>query len=130
MANMRKRKIKFISISIFTMLIFGYLIYTGIRDTMTYYLTVPEVLAGTTEAQGDMIRVGGNVFPDSVKWNPKDLKLLFAMGDDSERLEVDFRGVVPDSFKPGNEVVVEGRYEGNGRFTATSIMPKCASKYE
>jgi cytochrome c-type biogenesis protein CcmE len=127
---MKKRKVKFIGISISAMLIFGYLIYSGIRDTMTYYLTVPEVLAATTEAKGDIIRVGGNVFADSVKWNPKDLNLLFTMGDAKNRLEVDFKGVVPDSFKPGNEVVVEGQYKGDGKFVATSIMPKCASKYE
>lgn len=127
---MKKRKIKFTGISLFTLLIFGYLIYTGIRDTMTYYLTVPEVLAETTEARSDIIRVGGNVFADSVKWHPQDLKLLFAMGDGNDRLEVDFRGVVPDSFTPGREVVVEGQYKGNGKFVATAIMPKCASKYE
>ena len=127
---MRKRKVKFICIGILTMLIFGYLIYSGIRDTMTYYLTVPEVLAASTEAKDDIIRVAGNVFPDSVKWNPKDLNLLFTMGDEKGRLEVDFRGVVPDSFKPGKEVVVEGQYKGDGKFMATTIMPKCASKYE
>ncbi len=108
----------------------GYLIYTGIRDTMTYYLTVPEVLAGTIEAQGETIRVGGNVFADSVKWDPKDLKLLFKIGDDQANLNVDYTGVVPDSFKPGREVVVEGKYSGDGKFIAKTIMPKCASKYE
>jgi cytochrome c-type biogenesis protein CcmE len=108
----------------------GYLIYTGIRDTMTYYLTVPEVLAGTIEAQGDTIRVGGSVFPDSVKWDPKDLKLHFKIGDAEANLDVDYTGVVPDSFKPGKEVVVEGQYSGDGKFIAKTIMPKCASKYE
>ena len=127
---MKNRGIKLISIAVITLSIFGYLLYTGIRDTMTYYLTVPEVLAGTTEAQTEIIRVEGNVFADSVRWDPKELKLLFKIGDETASMNVDYRGVVPDSFKPGREVVIEGKYNGNGEFIANTIMPKCASKYE
>jgi len=97
---------------------------------MTYYLTVSEVLAKSSEIQNQTIRVGGNVSPNSVQWDPKDLRLLFKIEDDKSSLNVDYRGVVPDSFKPGREVVVEGTYKSNGQFVATTIMPKCASKYE
>jgi cytochrome c-type biogenesis protein CcmE len=127
---MKKRRTKLILISLIAVSIFGYLIYTGLRDTMTYYLTVPEVLAGTTEAKSDTIRVGGNVFPDSVSWDPKNLKLFFKIGDGETSLNVDYRGVVPDSFKPGREVIIEGIYDGKGKLIASTIMPKCASKYE
>ena len=127
---MKKRRTKLILISLITVSIFGYLIYTGLRDTMTYYLTVPEVLAGTTEAKNKTIRVGGNVFPDSVRWDPKNLKLFFKIGDGEASLNVDYRGVVPDSFKPGREVIIEGIYDGKGKLIASTIMPKCGSKYE
>ena len=110
----KRRKFKPLIISMAVLAVVGYLIYTGIRDTMTYYLTVPEVLAGSIKSQGETIRVGGNVFPDSVKWDPKDLKLLFKIGDDQANLSVDYTGVVPDSFKPGREVVIEGQYNGDG----------------
>ncbi len=126
----KRRKLKALIITLVVLSVVGYLIYAGIRDTMMYYLTVPEVLAGTLEAQGDVIRVSGNVFPDSVKWDPKDLKLVFKIGDDQASLNVAYSGVVPDSFKPGREVVIEGKYNGDGNFVAETIMPKCASKYE
>ena len=128
--QLKKRGTKAIAITLFVTSIVGYLIYTGIRDTMTYYLSVPEVLAGTVEVRSEILRVGGNVNPESVRWDSKALKLLFKMGDDNATLEVDYQGVVPDSFKPGREVIIEGKYQGNGQFTATAIMPKCASKYE
>ena len=128
--QLKKRGTKAIAITLFVTSIVGYLIYTGIRDTMTYYLSVPEVLAGTIEARSEILRVGGNVNPESVRWDSKALKLLFKMSDDNATLEVDYQGVVPDSFKPGREVIIEGKYQGNGQFTATAIMPKCASKYE
>ena len=110
--------------------IIGYLIFTGLRDTMTYFLTVSEVLAKSPEMLTDTLRVGGKVSPASVQWDPKELKLLFKIEDEKSSLKVNYKGVVPDSFKPGGEVVVEGKYIGDGQFTATTIMPKCASKYE
>jgi len=125
-----KKKLKPILISVIVLSVVGYLIFTGLRDTMTYYLTVSEVLAKSTEIHDQTIRVGGNVTPDSIQWDAKDLMLLFKIEDDQSVLHIEYKGVVPDSFKPGQEVVVEGRYTGQGRFLATTIMPKCASKYE
>jgi len=126
----KKKKIKPLIVSCVIFLVIGYLIYAGLRDTMTYYLTVSEVLAGTTEIGNKSIRVGGIVSPSSVQWDPKDLKLSFTLEEKESSLRVDYQGVVPDSFKPGIEVVLEGIYSGNGQFKATTIMPKCASKYE
>jgi cytochrome c-type biogenesis protein CcmE len=128
--KLKKRRVKILIISLVTLSIFGYLIYTGVRDTMTYYLTVPEVLAKPLKSPEEVVRVGGNVYSDSVKWDAKDLRLYFKMGDEKASLNVDYRGVVPDSFKPGREVIIEGVYRGEGKFIATTIMPKCASKYE
>lgn len=127
---MKKRSSKIIIISLVTLSVFGYLIYTGVRDTMTYYLTVSEVLAKPMESPEEVVRVGGIVSAGSVKWDQKDLRLYFIMADEKASLNIDYRGVVPDSFKPGNEVVIEGIYRGEGKFVATTIMPKCASKYE
>ena len=127
---MKKKKLKPIIISFVIFAVIGYLIYAGLRDTMTYYLTVNEVLASTTDLGKEPIRVGGIVSPSSVQWDSKDLKLSFKLEENKSILLVDYQGVVPDSFKPGTEVVLEGIYSGEGRFKATTIMPKCASKYE
>lgn len=126
----KRRKLRTLLITVIVTSVIGYLTYTGLRDTMTYYLTVPEVLANPSEFKSEIIRVGGNVSADSVQWDPRDLKLYFKIGNNQSSLNVDYRGVIPDSFKPGREVIVEGTYEGMGKFKATTIMPKCASKYE
>ena len=124
------KKVKPIVISAVIVIVIGYLMYTGLRDTMVFYLTVSEVMAKTP---GDLTvtqKVGGQVNAGSVQWDPKALKLSFILEDEQANLAVSYAGVVPDSFKPGGEVIVEGTYHGNGRFSATTIMPKCASKYE
>jgi len=127
-----KKRIKYkpIIISAVILMVIGYLIYTGLRDTMIFYLTVSEVLAKPTDDLTDTQKVGGIVTAGSVQWDPKTLKLSFKLEDEQANLIVNYAGVVPDSFKPGTEVIVEGTYRGNGSFWATKIMPKCASKYE
>jgi cytochrome c-type biogenesis protein CcmE len=111
-------------------MVIGYLIYTGLRDTMIFYLTISEVLASPTEELTETQKVGGLVTAGSVQWDPKTLKLSFKLEDEQANLIVNYSGVVPDSFKPGTEVIVEGTYRGDGNFWAKTIMPKCASKYE
>jgi cytochrome c-type biogenesis protein CcmE len=127
-----KRKIKYkpIVISAVILMVIGYLIYTGLRDTMVFYLTVSEVMAKSPEDLTQTQKVGGIVNAGSVQWEPKTLKLSFRLEDEQANLVVNYTGVVPDSFKPGTEVIVEGTYRGDGSFWATTIMPKCASKYE
>ena len=127
-----KKRIKYrpIIISAVILLVIGYLIYTGLRDTMVFYLTVSEVMAKSPDDLTDTQKVGGIVTAGSVQWDPKMLKLSFKLEDQQANLVVNYSGVVPDSFKPGTEVIVEGKYRGDGSFWATTIMPKCASKYE
>ncbi len=126
----KKRRLKIIVISSIILSIIGYLTYTGIRDTMAYYLTVSELLAKGPPGENVGLRVAGEVIPDSVQWNPKDLKLSFRIRDGESSLQVDYQGVVPDSFKPGREVIVEGKYTAEGLFRAATIMPTCPSKYD
>ena len=123
-------KYKPIVISAVVLIVIGYLIYTGLRDTMVFYLTVSEVMAKPTGDLTATQKVGGTVNAGSVQWDPKALKLSFILEDEQANLKVMYAGVVPDSFKPGSEVIVEGTYRGDGSFWATTIMPKCASKYE
>ncbi len=126
----KRKKYKPIIISAVILIVIGYLIYTGLRDTMSFYLTVSEVLAKPPDQLTKTLKVGGTVTPGSVQWDPKTLKLSFKLADETANLTINYTGVVPDSFKPGREVIVEGAYQGNGDFLAAAIMPKCASKYE
>ncbi|MDY7002096.1 MAG: cytochrome c maturation protein CcmE, partial [Thermodesulfobacteriota bacterium] len=48
-----------------------------------------------------------------------------------EYIWVDYAGAVPDTFKPGVEVIVEGDFQGDtGVFRAGTLMTKCPSKYK
>ena len=50
--------------------------------------------------------------------------------DGSQTIPVTYRGVIPDTFTDSVDVVVEGRYNRDGTFVATTLLAKCASRYE
>jgi cytochrome c-type biogenesis protein CcmE len=41
-----------------------------------------------------------------------------------------YRGIIPDTFTDSVDVVVEGRLGRDGTFRATTLLAKCASRYE
>jgi cytochrome c-type biogenesis protein CcmE len=109
----------------------GYLIYTGIRQTSVYYLTVSEVYAKGVSYHGEGMRVEGSVVEGSIKKDFSGLKAEFAISDGTDhRLPVAYKGIIPDMFRDGIDVVVEGRIDGDGVFQAHTLLTSCPSKYE
>ncbi len=126
----------------------GYLIFSSIRTTSEYYLTVPEVAARQTELGGQAIRVAGRVKPGNIDWNPNSLTLKFEIVPipdvDAAAVKpvsvvasdaVSFRVVAagepkPDMFAPGRDVIVEGKLTPDGAIAATQVMTSCPSKYK
>ena len=59
--------------------------------------------------------------------------LMFKLEDkdnSSQIIPVSFSGIVPDTFKHGAEVIVEGKMREDGSFAAKTLMTKCPSKYQ
>ncbi|MDQ7820800.1 MAG: cytochrome c maturation protein CcmE [Armatimonadota bacterium] len=107
----------------------GYLAFSGARSSLTYYVTVSELLDRASTLSGAPLRLGGTVAPGSVRWDRTGGRLEFHVTDGVRRIPVTYRGVVPDTFRPGGEVVVEGSYDG-GRFVAERLFAKCPSKFD
>ena len=107
----------------------GYLGYTGFQASATYYYTVTEIMDQGSSVYGENVRVKGLVAPGSVEQEQGGLILRFTVSEGNESLPVVYQGVVPDTFKVGNEVAVEGYLNSVGIFQATTILAKCPSKY-
>jgi cytochrome c-type biogenesis protein CcmE len=109
----------------------GYLIYTGFQSTSVYYLTVSELKSrgpSPLNATFGDVRVAGIVQDGTVQRSSNDSTVRFVMADDGGSLPVVYKGMVPDIFGPGIQVVVEGRYV-DGTFQATNLLAKCPSKF-
>ena len=113
-----------------------WLIWTGISDTMVYYLTPSELLAraATDELfQQRGVKVSGNVVPGTTTASSEELLHTFKVMDPDHpdvQITVHFRHPLPDTFNDEAEVVMNGRYRGDGVFEATEVLTKCGSRYE
>ena len=123
------RKKRFLIGGIIVFLAIGYLGYMGFTGSATYYYTVSELLEHGSSIHDENVRVNGQVAPGSVEQESGGLVLRFAIAEGGESLPVFYQGVVPDTFKVGNEIVVEGYLNSAGVFQANMLMLKCPSKY-
>ena len=112
---------------IILVLAFAYLGFSFV-SSLTYYLT-PSELKAQDSIYGKNVRVSGKVAPEGFTWDAKELILKFTITDGKESLPVIYKGVVPDAFKIGSDVVVEGSYRPQGVFKANRILPKCPTRY-
>ena len=103
--------------------------YLGFMGGLTYYYEVGELLDKVNSISGQTVRVSGNVADDVVKDGLEMRFTIMDMSDSETSLPVVYSGAVPDTFKVGNQVVVEGKYTTTGIFEAEAIIVKCGSKY-
>ena len=125
---MKSRHRRLIIGSVIVLAILAYMIYAGMKGAALYYMTVGELVANGNGVYEKGMRVSGDVEPGSVRWNAETLQLRFVMTDGTERVDVAYQGGLPDTFREGSPVVVEGTYTG-GTFQATVLLAKCPSRY-
>lgn len=128
---MKKKDLKFIVGGSIVAVTIGYLAYGGIQKAALYYLTVSELKErGPSQTSGEMVRVNGTVLDESFQYDYERENLHFTITDGKNKLPIIYQGISPDTFGPGTEVVLEGRYESEDIFEASKLMAKCPSKYE
>jgi cytochrome c-type biogenesis protein CcmE len=117
-----------------------YLIWTGVSDTMVYYLTPSELEARILEDPTFRevgVKVSGRVVPGSHEEVEGQLLHRFDIHDLTEEdvvITVEYDNVLPDTFSDSEsmvvDAVVEGRFRADGVFEATTVLTKCGSRYE
>jgi cytochrome c-type biogenesis protein CcmE len=105
----------------------AYLVYGGIQQGATYWVTVGELRHNAATA--GRVRLGGTVVAGSVAWDPPHQHLRFAVTDGVDSIPVRYSGIVPDIFSEGRQVVVEGALGRDGTFMAATLLAKCPTKY-
>lgn len=106
---------------------------SSISKTGTYYLTPTELstrVASDPTFYNTGVKVGARVVTGSIVRVPGGLETSFKMTDGTHTIGVDYRGIAPDTFTDSVEVVVEGRLGRDQVFHATTLLAKCASRYE
>jgi cytochrome c-type biogenesis protein CcmE len=111
----------------------GYLMASSIDETAQYYLTPTELatkVANNPRFVNTGVKVGARVVDGTIVREASGRSLTFKMTDGAKIYDVRYVGIAPDTFTDGVDVVVEGRLDANGTFQATTLLAKCASRYE
>jgi cytochrome c-type biogenesis protein CcmE len=129
MASDRKRTlVRFGAATAIILLSLGYLAWTGVEQSKSYYVTIRE-LSTMDGRYSKRLRVAGNVLPGSIR--RQGTTVAFTLKENDNLLPVVYKGTEapPDTFKDDSQALAEGSYGRDGVFHATQLQAKCASKY-
>jgi len=129
MSSDTSRYLKFGSATVLILISLGYLAYTGVQESKSYYVTIKELHGMGDSAYTKRLRVAGNVQPGSIKRSGTKVEFLLVEQDLS--LPVVYTGTEapPDTFKDNSQALAEGSFGHDGVFHAKQLQAKCASKY-
>jgi cytochrome c-type biogenesis protein CcmE len=129
MSAQTSKYLKFGAVTVVILLSLGYLAYTGVQESKSYYVTISELRGMGNGAFTKRLRVAGNVQPGSIK--RKGTQVEFVLVEQGNTLPVIYTGTEapPDTFKDDSQALADGSFGHDGIFHAKGLQAKCASKY-
>jgi cytochrome c-type biogenesis protein CcmE len=106
------------------------LVLFALRDNIVFFYTPSELAKKQDERQvasGARLRIGGLVKEGSVVKSGKDV--AFTVTDRTKDLDIAYTGLLPDLFREGQGVVVDGLLQPDGKFRADSVLAKHDERY-
>jgi cytochrome c-type biogenesis protein CcmE len=105
------------------------LIVSGFSGSTSEYVSIADARQALVGERA--VRVVGEIVPDSVAWDARNLTLAFTIQDDTGTLPIVYHGPQPDMLVDAVEAVVVGHFDpALDAFTAEELLMKCPSKYE
>lgn len=100
----------------------------ALRDNLVFFHT-PSQLRASPPRAGASLRIGGVVEAGSVIREAGSLTVRFVVTDESHRVPVVYRGLLPDLFKEERGVVAAGSLGEDGVFHAAQVLAKHDENY-
>ncbi|MCI5107772.1 MAG: cytochrome c maturation protein CcmE [Pseudomonadales bacterium] len=100
----------------------------ALSQNIDLFFTPTQVAQGEVNP-GDRVRIGGMVREGSVESAQDSLQVRFATTDYVHDVDVYYEGILPDLFREGQGVVVEGSIDPNGVFQASRVLAKHDENY-
>ncbi len=129
MTAQRKKYLQFGAVISIIVLSLGWLAFTGVQESKSYYVTIKELSGMGNGAYSKRLRVAGTVQPGSIK--RQGTRVEFQLNEEGRLLPVIYNGTEapPDTFKDDSQAMAEGTMGRDGVFHAKKLQAKCASKY-
>jgi len=128
MHKKRKKRILLISAIGVALISAVALVLFALRQNINLYLTPMQVLKEHVPA-GQEFRLGGLVEKGTLKHSGKNLNVEFVLTDFHKSLTVDYHGILPSLFRPGQGIVAQGALNADGVFVASQVLAKHDADY-
>ena len=124
----KRRRMLYVAIGLVLLGSATALVLSAFQDSLVFFYSPTDLLANP-EAAGHAVRLGGLVEEGSVVKEGDGVTTRFRVTDLKKSLLVAYKGVLPDLFREGQGVVVEGTLLPDGSFRANEVLAKHDEKY-
>jgi len=104
----------------------AYFVLTAFENSLVFFFTPSQVAQGKSPRHR-AFRVGGVVKTGTVQ--RQDMTVFFVVTDTVSEVRVTYTGLLPDLFREGKGVVVQGQFTSPGTFTASEVLAKHDENY-
>ena len=127
MHPIRKRKVIIIFFVLCSLSLVVALVLYALRANISLFYTPTQVRQHLTHPE-QSFRLGGMVKQGSVV-HLQGLKVIFVLTDFKNEVTVEYTGLLPDLFREGQGVVVQGKLSSKGKFMAQEVLAKHDENY-
>jgi cytochrome c-type biogenesis protein CcmE len=124
----KHRRLLFLGLGLGLLAIAAALVLSALDESLVFFMSPSEVMASPPPPDR-AIRMGGLVEEGSVERASGDAAVRFRVTDLATTVQVTYEGVLPDLFREGQGVVVEGWLGADGSFTAREVLAKHDENY-
>lgn len=128
MNKIRQRRLIWILSFVAAIAVASGLVLYALKQNINLFFTPSQVTNGEVKV-GSVVRLGGMVKAGSVQHVANSLRVKFTITDLVEAVEVNYDGVLPNLFREGQGVVVQGRLDPKGKFKASQVLAKHDENY-
>ncbi|WP_455479724.1 cytochrome c maturation protein CcmE [Bartonella sp. B23] len=123
----KKTRLLMIFLYFFVMGIAISLIMYAMRNTVSFF-RMPSEITKEDMLMGRPLRLGGFVEKGTVQYLG-EMKVTFYVTDNAKHKKVIFCGILPDLFREGQGVIVEGYFDQQGLFIGKRVLAKHDETY-
>lgn len=98
----------------------------ALNDQIVFFKSPSDIVTQGL-APGQRVRIGGLVKDGS--WMQNGTSHVFTVTDTAQDLQISYTGILPDLFREGQGVVLDGALDDGGRFVADTVLAKHDENY-
>ena len=104
----------------------AYFVLNAFESNLVFFFSPSQVASGEAP-QNRTFRIGGLVKEGSISRD--NMTTSFVVTDTAKEIKVSYTGILPDLFREGKGVVVQGKLDAAEHFAATEVLAKHDENY-